>query len=404
MMVAGRAGGIAPLLDAIFSFLYRKTDFYHVMREGDKMGFPPGVAEKLVLGHFRKYEQLAIKAREKQQTSAPKGAAAAVEAKQPAPSPAAQPVQPAAAATPVPKAAPAARAAAADHAPGARAVDARDEPSVSSSHLASTVGLESTYNGGQTELYVWEQTISDVTITVPVPAGTKSRDIACVIGRGHLRLQLNGQPSPLLDSDYPCDDRNGQCVWEQVKPAQCFWNLSDAKCTIYLEKERECWWKSALHGHLEIDTTKVDSVKRVEEYDGETQGAIRKIMFDQDQKRKGLPTSDELGQIDVLKQVGSSCRARATHTARSALAASDSRADWPCGSAPGRARRCAGVGRGRLPLQGHALQPSTARELGGGARRRDARDARCGRAGRAGEASRERKRPADAGDSGRVTE
>ena len=39
-------------------------------------------------------------------------------------------------------------------------------------------------------------------------------------------------------------------------------------------------------GGKEIDTTKVDSVKAIEEYDGETQGAIRKIMFDQDQKAK----------------------------------------------------------------------------------------------------------------------
>ena len=30
------------------------------------------------------------------------------------------------------------------------------------------------------------------------------------------------------------------------------------------------------------------------DYDAETQGAIRKIMFDQDQKRKGMPSSDEM--------------------------------------------------------------------------------------------------------------
>jgi hypothetical protein len=92
-------------------------------------------------------------------------------------------------------------------------------------------------------------------------------------------------------------------VWEQVKPDECVWNVNDSKCTIYLEKERESWWKSALHGDTQIDTTKVDSVKRVDEYDGETQGAIRKIMFDQDQKRKGLPTSDELKHADILKEV-----------------------------------------------------------------------------------------------------
>ena len=33
-----------------------------------------------------------------------------------------------------------------------------------------------------------------------------------------------------------------------------------------------------------------------------TQGAIRKIMFDQDQKRRNLPTSDEMQNEDMLRK------------------------------------------------------------------------------------------------------
>ena len=41
---------VEPFLDAIFSFLSRKTDFFRVMHNrDDKMGFPPGVAEKIVM-------------------------------------------------------------------------------------------------------------------------------------------------------------------------------------------------------------------------------------------------------------------------------------------------------------------------------------------------------------------
>lgn len=50
LQVAGRAGGIQPLLDSFFGFLSRKTDFY-VQFEPNvraKMGFAPGVAEKMV--------------------------------------------------------------------------------------------------------------------------------------------------------------------------------------------------------------------------------------------------------------------------------------------------------------------------------------------------------------------
>ncbi|KAG8468146.1 hypothetical protein KFE25_007198 [Diacronema lutheri] len=299
MMIAGRAGGIGPLLDAIFSFLYRKTDFYHEMKPGENMGFAPGVAEKLVLGHFRKYEKLALEARAKQARAAPKAAKPAI-ARVAAATPPDAPLSLDAGAPAALEPAPAATAPPMPHA-GARTVDARALSAVRDSHLPATVALESTYNGGQTDKYVWEQTVGDVTIAVPLPTGTRSRDITCSIGRRHLRLDVRGRGEPVLDADYPCDDRNGQCIWEQVKTEQSFWNFNDGKCTIYLEKERECWWKSALHGDVEIDTTAVDSVKRVDDYDGETQGAIRKIMFDQEQKRKGLPTSDELKQMDVLK-------------------------------------------------------------------------------------------------------
>lgn len=329
MMIAGRAGGIAPLLDAIFSFLYRKTDFYHEMKEGENMGFPPGVAEKLVLGHFRKYEKLAVEARAKQAKKGPKVDAAPKPTPVAAASPTvsvatAPPAEPAAlmsAASP-PVVAQALTPAVSSAVAGARTIDARSVCGVPDSHLPSAVALESTYNGGQTDKYVWEQTISDVTITVPLPPGTRSRDISCSIGRRHLKLAVCGAEA-VLDADYPCDDRNGQCIWEQVKTEQSFWNFNDGKCTIYLEKERECWWKSALHGDVEIDTTAVDSVKAVSDYDGETQGAIRKIMFDQDQKRKGLPTSDELAQMEVLKNVRAH-RSRAESGGRLPLA------DLPC--------------------------------------------------------------------------
>lgn len=41
---------VEPFLDAMFSFLARRTDFFRVMHSrDDKMGFPPGVAEKIVL-------------------------------------------------------------------------------------------------------------------------------------------------------------------------------------------------------------------------------------------------------------------------------------------------------------------------------------------------------------------
>lgn len=43
-------GNIQDFLRVYFGFLYRKTDFYRLLSGPvDKMGFPPGVAEKMVL-------------------------------------------------------------------------------------------------------------------------------------------------------------------------------------------------------------------------------------------------------------------------------------------------------------------------------------------------------------------
>jgi N-terminal conserved domain of Nudc. len=45
--------GIDGLLNAMFGFLQRRTDFFYQMEPGDKMGFPPGIAESMVRYHSK---------------------------------------------------------------------------------------------------------------------------------------------------------------------------------------------------------------------------------------------------------------------------------------------------------------------------------------------------------------
>ena len=40
----------------MFSFLYRKTDFYYESDPGDRMGFPPGMNLKIMYELFQKYQ------------------------------------------------------------------------------------------------------------------------------------------------------------------------------------------------------------------------------------------------------------------------------------------------------------------------------------------------------------
>lgn len=46
--------------------------------------------------------------------------------------------------------------------------------------------------------YVWKQTIADVDISVPVPAGTRGRDLNVVISSNKLKVGLKGK-DPIME-------------------------------------------------------------------------------------------------------------------------------------------------------------------------------------------------------------
>ena len=60
-MVCQQTGGIQGFLESVFGFLSRRTDFYYEMEPGEKMGFPPSVAESMVAGTFKKYQDIHYK-------------------------------------------------------------------------------------------------------------------------------------------------------------------------------------------------------------------------------------------------------------------------------------------------------------------------------------------------------
>ena len=56
--ICSETGGIEGLLHSFFAFLLYKTDFYYEMeRPGEKQGFPPGYAERMVTTVFKQYQQ-----------------------------------------------------------------------------------------------------------------------------------------------------------------------------------------------------------------------------------------------------------------------------------------------------------------------------------------------------------
>ncbi|KAI0651938.1 nuclear movement protein nudC [Trametes meyenii] len=142
--------------------------------------------------------------------------------------------------------------------------------------------------------YSWTQQLGDVDVTVPVPKGTRGRDLSVVIQKKKLSVGLKGK-EPILSGEL-CKD---------IKIDESTWTLEDQETVlIHLEKQnKQQWWENVLTHHPKIDTTKIQPENsKLSDLDGETRGMVEKMMFDNQQKQMGKPTSDELKKMEALKK------------------------------------------------------------------------------------------------------
>jgi hypothetical protein len=148
-------------------------------------------------------------------------------------------------------------------------------------------------NGGRTDKYVWTQQLSELTVNVPVPAGTKGKQLDIDISNRRLRVGLKGQ-APIVSGE----------LHKRVIVDDSFWTLVDNEVVLNLQKENKMeWWKSVIVGDPEINTQKVQPENsKLSDLDGETRQTVEKMMFDQRQKALGLPSADELQKQEMLKK------------------------------------------------------------------------------------------------------
>lgn len=159
-------------------------------------------------------------------------------------------------------------------------------------------GLEpSIGNGGTVEgKYVWTQTLSELNLTIPLPDNTRGRDLNVEIKKSKLRAGLKSQPTaPIINAALThsiiCDDS--------------FWTIEDGnRLVINLQKLNQMeWWDAVCEGDPKIDVKKVQpESSRLDDLDGETRQTVEKMMFDQRQKAMGLPSSDEQRKLDALEK------------------------------------------------------------------------------------------------------
>ncbi|EFJ43123.1 hypothetical protein VOLCADRAFT_83419 [Volvox carteri f. nagariensis] len=147
--------------------------------------------------------------------------------------------------------------------------------------------------GADLDRYSWAQTLSEVTVSVPVPKATKGRMLDVVITKSHFKVGLKGQPA-ILEGEFT----------EPVKADDSMWNIVDNVVEVTLAKaEGMHWWAAVVKGEPVIDTQKVEPENsKLSDLDSETRKTVEKMMFDQRQKALGLPTSEELQKQEMLKK------------------------------------------------------------------------------------------------------
>jgi len=317
LQFAQQCQGIDPLLDTVFSFLRRKTDFF--------TGAADDKAKQTVLRMLEKHQSLADKTnveKQKRRTADEDRATerkAAARAKRDA-----KAASEAAGAKPVLSEASKAEKGEVglevvsgkekdggvvevgadgvdlDHtntASSKKAEDGDDDKKIDEDDDKEPPPLG---NGMVMPWGAWTQQLADLELKVPMPVGTKSRDLNVKFTKSKLTVGLKGKEA-LIDGE----------LHKKIIVDDCFWTLEDSpdgdgakEIVIALQKEdKQNWWKCVVVGDPEINTQKVQPENsKLSDLDGETRMTVEKMMYDQRQKAQGKPTADESGKQDVLEK------------------------------------------------------------------------------------------------------
>ncbi len=144
-------------------------------------------------------------------------------------------------------------------------------------------------NGGDLDKYRWIQTLEEVTVFVKLPDNITSKQLDIQMKASSLKIGVKGQ-TPIVDG----------ALHKKIKTGDSLWTLETdgPKRTLQLtlvKVDGMNWWNCIIEGDPKIDTQKVEPENsKLSDLDSETRSTVEKMLFDQQQKQKGLPTSEEI--------------------------------------------------------------------------------------------------------------
>eukprot|EP01083_Nonionella_stella_P033587 91922_1 len=156
-------------------------------------------------------------------------------------------------------------------------------------------------NGGTTDKYKWTQSLDEVEVSIPIDANLRGKHLKIVIKKRLLFVAIKGKEStPLINGELKDAVNVEESTWILDKES----GKNTKTIVITLQKLKGMnWWDCVIKGDPTIDTAKIQPENsKLDSLDPDTRQTVEKMMFDQRQKMKGLPTSKELEQQTILEK------------------------------------------------------------------------------------------------------
>jgi hypothetical protein len=150
-------------------------------------------------------------------------------------------------------------------------------------------------NGGTTPKYVWTQTLSELSINIPLPPNTKAKDLTVSITKTHLKIIHKSTNETIVDDS----------LSKSIIVDDSFWTIEDNNMLVLtLQKLNQMeWWPAPCLNDPTINLQKINpESSNLSDLDGETRKTVEKMMYDQRQKAMGRPTSEEEEKMEILER------------------------------------------------------------------------------------------------------